>query len=74
MARAGNQMAQTVIGISNEMHVQSVGDIQKKLETFDAENFQVFKDEIVHKKANKFFLMNLKSLANLNRSQSKEDF
>ena len=73
MARAGNIMAQTVIGISNEMHVQSVGDIQKKLETFDAESYQVFKDDIAYKKSNSFFLMNLKSLANLSRSQSKEE-
>ena len=72
MAKGGNYMAQTVIGISNELHVQSVGNIQKRLETFDAENYQTFKDDIVNKKSNSFFLMNLNTLANLGRSQSKE--
>ena len=73
MARLGNHMAQTVIGISNELHVQSVGNIQKRLDTFDAENYQSFKDDIVNKQSNSFFLMNLNTLANLGRSQSREE-
>lgn len=73
MARRGNHMAQTVIGISNELHVQSVGNIQKRLETFDTENYQTFKDEIVNKKSKSFFLTNLNTLANLGRSQSKDE-
>ena len=55
------------------MHVQSVGDIQKRLDSFDAENFMAFRDNISRKKPNEFFLMNLTSLANLGRSQSKEE-
>ena len=73
LAKAGNHMAQTVIGISNEMHAQSVGDIQKKLNVFDPAAFLAFKDEVLDSKPNSFFLMNLKSLANLGRSQSKEE-
>ena len=39
LAKAGNHMAQTVIGISNELHLQSVKNVQTKLNDFDDEQF-----------------------------------
>ena len=73
MAKDGNSTAQTVIGISNEMNVQAVGEVQKKMDNFNTESFASFKENVSRNKASSFFLMNLKSLANLGHSQSKDE-
>lgn len=73
MAKGGNITAQTVIGISNEMNVQAVGEVQKKMDNFNTEAFASFKDDVSRNRSTSFFLMNLKSLANLGHSQSKEE-
>ena len=59
MAKDGNEMAKTVIGMHNDMQLINIESMQRKMKIYDGEKFQTLRNNVERKNENKFFSMNL---------------